>query len=382
MNGLRIHIRHFLVLAGLGLVALLIAKAVVISTSAAPITFQEGEIELVSPGVCSPNTSPRCGPGPYTVNFQVPDGVTGVSVDVYWIQTGEEGQIQPNEHSYFRAYFGGSQLGEVYCQDFGDDFGPPMFCGSVDGDVSAGQDLILEIRHADEESGPTPGSHEQYWVINWIRPAPTATFRPTDTNTPSPTVTVTATATATATVTPTLTFTPTEPPPTSTPTDTPSPTDTPTQPPPPPTDTPTEPPPPTNTPTEPPPPTNTPVVLPPGATATWTQGPEQPSSTPRPPTATATREEPEDSPTPTRTNTPIVGGPAPFTSTVTAEPEDTGTPAPATLAPATGTPSGLLPQTGADLTTATPVPSGIMWKVGLVVLGLALTAFGLFRPRN
>lgn len=346
MNGFRHFIRQLLVLVGVSVVALLIAEAVVISTSAAPLALQQGEIELVSPGVCSPNTSPRCGPGPYTVNLTVPNGVTGVNVDVYWMQTGEKGQIQPNEHSYFRAYFDGSQLGEVYCQDFGDDFGPPMFCGTVDGNVSAGQDLILEIRHADEVTGPTPGSHEQFWVINWIRPDATATFTagPPPTDTPSPTVPATATSTVPPTATPTLTDTPTEPPPTDTPTE------------PPPTDTPTEPPPPTDTPTEP------------------------PVNTPRPPTATATREEPEDSPTPAPTNTPIVGGPAPFTATVSAVPEDTATPAPATLAPATGTPAGLLPQTGADLTT--PIPSSLTWKVGLVVLGLALTAFGLFRPRE
>jgi hypothetical protein len=152
-------------------------------------TLQEDTITMESASVCSPETHQICLPGPFSKTITVPQGVSQVSIDVYWVKEGTKQVIQPNEHSWFTANAGGKSLGSVYCRDFGDVINSPEFCGSVKGDVSPGETLNLTIEHADESEGVTPGSHRQIWQITWIMATQTPP-PPTVTNTPQPTPTL------------------------------------------------------------------------------------------------------------------------------------------------------------------------------------------------
>jgi len=184
------------------------------------------QVEIESELVCAPDTTTACGPGPYTQTLDVPEGASYAVVNVYWFWSVSPGQ--DNEHSYFT-----SQLGDVYCRDFGDGgdeaITEPQLCGSVNGEV--GSQLALTIEHGDAVEGRTPsspGSHRQIWEIIWCGAAestPTPSLTPTPT--PEPTLTPTPEVTVTPTPSPTVTPTPTEGP-SPTPTSTPAPTSTPT----------------------------------------------------------------------------------------------------------------------------------------------------------
>lgn len=285
-----------------------------------PEQFQAGgDLVLDSEKVCSPRTSNKCLPGPFQETVTIPEGVTGVNIDVYWIWTGDPTQNQSNEHSYFTATAGGNQLGQVYCQDFGNEAQTHSQCGSVSGSVSAGQTLTLEIVHADPNRGPTPGSHRQQWVLNWVEAVP-----PTNTPVVEP---------------PVFTNTPTSLPPTEVP--------------------------PTNT------PTSTSVVQPPVFTNTPTSQP--PTEVPPTRTPTEVPSEEEENPRPTRTPTPLVSGPS-ITNTPGPVAQVSSTPPGPTP---TRTPPAVLPVTGGDY--AGPSLVDFAWKAGLVLFGLLLAAFGLFR---
>lgn len=321
------------------IIILLIVIALHLSPSAGQAFsgyFQSGDLVIESEKVCSPGTHNKCLPGPFSKTVEVPEGVSGVEIEVSWLSTGEEDQQQPNEHSNFTANHG---LGEIYCPDFGFSNDKPISCGSVSGEVAPGDSLKLTIQHADESQGPTPGSHRQIWVIHWVRsaaPSATATLPPAASDTPVPPA-------ETAVPTPTGTSEVLPPGPTASATpETASPTPTSTVPA-------EEPPAPSYTPTA------TPEVLPP-----------EPSATPLQPTPTEPEEEPENPPRPTRTSTPQVSSPG-------------GQPPAATRPAATATPAFILPVTGGDQTVAA---SGLAWKLVLAGAGLFLAGFGFWRERR
>jgi hypothetical protein len=146
-------------------------------------------LTIESPIVCSPETHSTCLPGPFTVDVNVPAGATGGQIEVYWFWIGRVGQVQSNEHSWFTAALNGVQVDRVFCPDFGDEIVGDQFCGSVTFQATQGDALSLSILHADEERGPTPGSHRQTWVIHWEVADPTLTIPaptiPADTPTPT-----------------------------------------------------------------------------------------------------------------------------------------------------------------------------------------------------
>lgn len=271
--------------------------------------------ELRSHGVCTPGTTANCAPGPFSQTVTVPDGTGSVSIDVYWVWEGNPGSIQPNEHSWFSAAVNGASAGRVYCQDFGDEIPDPQFCGSETLEVAPGDTLRLTIVHADEELGPTAGSHHQLWVLNWAAAPPPPPDTPTPTDVVQPPPPDTATPTATDVVGP------------------------------PPPDTPT--------------PTSTDVVSPPvGIT---------PTPTPTVPTGV----------TLTPTPTDVVLPPAPGASTPTATPPPTlappvaGTQPPA-LIPVTGADS-------AELAMTAELHQRVFLNWGLGLLGLAIILYGIGR---
>lgn len=295
---------------------------------ASPGSFQSGDLVLQSEKVCSPGTHNKCGPGPFTKTVTAPAGVSGVRVDVYWLSTGQASQNQPNEQSYF---IGSGGLGQVYCQDFGFSDVTPIFCGSASTEVTSGQTIELTILHADDVSGPTPGSHRQVWAVTWVSsPGPSASPTPVDTAAASPTP---LPATPTYGVTPTAISAGT--------------------------------------------PTGTPGVLPPlTPTAVPTRNQTEPTSTasatpatlPPGPSATATLVTPQ--PTPEEQTPPR--------PTRTGPPQDR--PLPPITTASTPTPALILPLTGADHTA--PSALNLSWKLVIMAGGLALVGFGLRRERR
>ena len=348
-------------------IAFLLGSFLLLLIFASPVEDYFGQeaievTELESQVVCSPETHPACFPGPFSETVTVPADAGSVRIDVYWGWDGNPGSRQPNEHSQFSVAVNGNTAGQVYCPDAGDEVVGDVFCDSVTLDVSPGDELALTIRHADEEPGPTPGSHHQAWVLNWFAaptpPTPTPTqippAPPVDTPTPTP-VEPTPVEPSPTPVEPT----PVEPTP-----DTPTPTPIP---PLPPFDTPTP------TPVEPTPvePSPTPVeptpVEPMPDTPTPTQVPPQP---------------PVDTPTPTSipplpplatlTPTPVEPTPVPPTPTpVPPLPPPPGVP--------TETPMFVLPVTGADHASARPLDSLFRFsmELNMVIAGLALMLYGV-----
>lgn len=221
---------------------------------------EDADENILSPRVCSPGTSPRCTAGPHAVPVPVPEGAVQASIEVFWEWEGQPGQVQPNEHSWFHLIIGGATVESIYCQDFGDDVPDLQHCGSTVANVEGLNTISLAIEHADEQQGPTPGSHHQRWFITWLteeEPTPPPPFPPEETPTPTPTPDETPVEPTPPTPpvdpTPTPDETPVDPTPTEIPVD-PTPTETPV-------DTPVAEPPFTPTP-EPPDPTPTPTPQP------------------------------------------------------------------------------------------------------------------------
>lgn len=305
-------------------IAFLLGSFLLLLIFASPVEDYFGQeaievTELESQVVCSPETHPACFPGPFSETVTVPADAGSVRIDVYWGWDGNPGSRQPNEHSQFSVAVNGNTAGQVYCPDAGDEVVGDVFCDSVTLDVSPGDELALTIRHADEEPGPTPGSHHQAWVLNWFA-APTP---------PTPTPTQIPPAPPVDTPTPT----PVEPTPVE-----PSPT-------------PVEP-----TPVEPMPDTPTPTQVP----------PQPPVDTPTPTSI------PPLPPLATLTPTPVEPTPVPPTPTpVPPLPPPPGVP--------TETPMFVLPVTGADHASARPLDSLFRFsmELNMVIAGLALMLYGV-----
>lgn len=167
-----------------------LAIMLAIPINAYAATTQEAPLTIESPKVCSPGSHSICMPGPFTVNVSVPEGVIGGQIEVYWSWTGSPGQVQPNEHSWFTAAVNGVQVDRVFCPDFGDEVVEHQLCGSTTFQAAEGVTMSLTIQHADEERGPTPGSHRQIWVIHWevIEPTPPIPVPTIMVDTPTPTM--------------------------------------------------------------------------------------------------------------------------------------------------------------------------------------------------